>query len=91
MASPCDSYTPSPKSEIQANFVAEIVDKMWRKCLPIVARKVDARKLIPKNLNKLHELQNKCFLRCVIAQAFCSQKSFREITLNYVNAYAKLR
>ena len=27
------------------------------------------------------------FLRCVIAQAFCSQKSFREITLNY----AKLR
>ena len=23
-------------------------------------------------------------LRCVIAQAFCSQKSFREITLNYV-------
>ena len=27
------------------------------------------------------------FFRCVIAQAFCSQKSFREITLNYaINA-----
>ena len=31
---------------------------------------------------------------CVFAQAFCSQKSFREITLNYAKSplnYAKLR
>ena len=49
----------------------------------------DLRKLhaIGSKIATLQHLMFEQLVRCVIAQAFCSQKSFRKITLNYAKLH----